>query len=304
MRAAWLILVASPLFGADLNRISSDSLRVNVTWLADDARGGRMTPSKGLEASADYLAERFREAGLKTSFQKGRGGRNVAGFLRGSDPVLRDQVVIVSAHYDHLGTKDGRVFHGANDDASGTASLIEIAKALAEGSPPRRSVLFLALFGEEEGLKGSKYYVAHPLFPIAKTVADVNLEQLGRTESSDGPEVSTFAFTGAGFSDLPGTMARAAAGEGVSVYKKDDGDDYFDRSDNASFADGGIVAHTVVVAFEFAEYHEPSDTADKIDYQNLAKVDRGLAAGIAAIANADDAPKWLINRPGKVRRGR
>jgi hypothetical protein len=222
--------------------------------------------------------------------------RNVAGMLRGSDPAVREEFVIVSAHYDHLGMRPpgpgNRVFHGANDNAGGAASLIEIAKALSAEPHPGRSVLFLALFGEEEGLLGSEFYVRHPLAPIARTVADINLEQLGRTDSSDGPEIARFAFTGPDYSDLPRIMGAAAAGVGDTVYRKDTADEYFDRSDNYSFAQAGIVAHTVVVAFEFPDYHAVSDQAAKLDYANLAKVDRGIAAGVAAVANAVEAPKW------------
>jgi hypothetical protein len=222
--------------------------------------------------------------------------RNVAGILRGGDPEVRDQVVILSAHYDHLGTRPpgpgNRIFHGANDNASGDASLIEIAKALAVEQRPRRSVLFLALFGEEEGLLGSAYYVRHPLVPLGHTVADINLEQLGRTDTSDGPEIARFALTGPSYSNLPQMMSAAAKIEGTTVFRKDTADDYFDRSDNYSFALAGVVAHTVVVAFEFADYHAVSDEAGKIDYGNLVKVDRGIAAGLTAVANAAEAPKW------------
>lgn len=232
--------------------------------------------------------------------------RNVAGILRGSDPPVRDQFVILSAHYDHLGMKPpgpgNRIFHGANDNASGDASLIEIAKALAVKPRPRRSVLFLALFGEEEGLLGSGYYVRHPLIPLSRTVAEINLEQLGRTDTSDGPEIARFAFTGPSYSNLPQMMAAAAKTEGDTVFRKETADDYFDRSDNYSFAMAGIVAHTIVVAFEFPDYHEVSDQAEKIDYANLAKVDRGIAAGIAAVANATETPKWSDSKAARMYR--
>jgi Zn-dependent M28 family amino/carboxypeptidase len=213
---------------------------------------------------------------------------------------VRDQFVIVSAHYDHLGMKPpgpgNRIFHGANDNASSDASLIEIAKALSAEPHPRRSLLFLALFGEEEGLLGSGYYVRHPLIPLSRTVADINLEQLGRTDTSDGPELARFSFTGPSYSNLPQMMAAAAKTQGDTVYRKETADDYFDRSDNYSFALAGVVAHTIVVAFEFPDYHAVSDEADKIDYANLAKVDRGITAGIAAVANAEEAPRWSNTR--------
>jgi hypothetical protein len=427
---------------ASYDRISPDSLRANITWLASDERQGRLSPSPGLDASADYLAAQFRAAGLAPGGTGGsffqaaafaqvtpnfegfrlnveaggrtvpvrrvlarstraldfheapvvvwphpdvagrvvyagrlslydaglealrakkpalillsgsgaqqssdepalmdadpdippvirvysraaeellRGGRarltfhlaaparhdvkmrNVAGVLRGSDTALRGEYVIVSAHYDHLGTRPpgpgDRIYNGANDDASGTASLIEIARALQADPKPKRSVLFLALFGEEEGLLGSEYYVRHPLVPINRTVANLNLEQLGRTDSSDGAEIGAFAFTGDGYSDLPRIVAAAAKTQGVSTYRREDSDDYFDLSDNYSFAAAGIVAHTLVVAFKFPDYHEVSDEASRIDYANLAKVDRGIAAGVLAVADAAERPKWS-NAPG------
>jgi hypothetical protein len=450
--AAACLAAVGVLYGAiALDRISADSLRANITWLAADEREGRMTPSAGLEASADYLAAQFGAAGLApggsggTFFQTAqfaqitqkpdsfrmtlatgsrrvnvtgvsvrsvtaidyrdeavfplRGGvssaiagrvvaggdayateaslyslrarkpslilltihgsrpkeeapilmeadpsippviriysraaaslltgreearltlhvaapvrhdvalRNVAGILRGSDPAVRDQFVILSAHYDHLGVRPpgqgNRIFHGANDNASGAASLIEIAKALAANPHPRRSVLFLAVFGEEEGLLGSGYYVRHPLIPIARTIADINLEQLGRTDSSDGPEIARFALTGPSYSNLPAIMSAAARTAGAVVYRKDTADDYFSRSDNYSFALAGIVAHTAVVAFEFPDYHVVSDEAEKLDYGNLVKVDRGIAAGVASVADGAAGPVWADTKAARVYR--
>ena len=113
--------------------------------------------------------------------------RNVVGVLRGSDPQLKDTYVIVTGHYDHLGVRpnahgDG-IFNGANDDASGTASVIAVAGALASlDEKPKRTIVFMAVFGEEVGGLGARWYTGHPIFPIAKTVADINLEQLGRTD--------------------------------------------------------------------------------------------------------------------------
>ena len=97
-------------------------------------------------------------------------------------------------------------------------------------------------------------------------------------------------------------MASAAKTAGAAVYRKETADDYFDRSDNYSFALAGVVAHTVVVAFEFPDYHAVSDEADKIDYANLAKVDRGIAAGVAAVANATETPKWSDTKATRVYR--
>jgi hypothetical protein len=219
--------------------------------------------------------------------------RNVAGILRGSDPALRDQYVLLTAHYDHLGRSPKGIFNGANDNGSGTVSVIEIARALAALDPhPKRSILFMTVFGEEEGLLGSYYYTHHPLVPLKNTVANVNLEQIGRTDEKTGREVAAFAFTGPSYSNLPEIMGEAAKAEGVSVYKRKDADDFFDRSDNFAFAQYGIVAHTIAVAFEYPDYHALGDKWEKVDYANMATVDRGIAAGILRLADEPDAPKW------------
>jgi hypothetical protein len=228
--------------------------------------------------------------------------RNVAGLLRGSDPVLKDTYVLVTAHYDHIGvrpncTTGDCIYNGANDDGSGTVSVIEIANALASMKErPRRSVLFMTVFGEEKGGYGSRYYARHPIFPLDKTVADVNLEQLGRTDASDGPQIATATFTGFDFSDLPKTFAAAGQFTGVKIYKTGPSDDYFSRSDNQMFANAGIPAHTMSVAYEFPDYHGVGDSWDKIDYANMAKVDRMLALGIVMLADGD-APRWNEANP-------
>lgn len=219
--------------------------------------------------------------------------RNVVGLLRGSDPTLREQYVLLTAHYDHLGKSPKGIFHGANDNGSGTVSVIEIARALAALNPhPRRSIIFMTVFGEEEGLLGSYYYAHHPLVPLRNTIANVNLEQMGRTDEKSGKQVGTFGITGPAFSDLPDIMTGAAKTEGIRVYRKKDADDYFDRSDNFSFAQFGVIAHTVVVAFEYPDYHAPGDTIEKIDFANMAAVDRGVAAGILQLADELETPHW------------
>ncbi len=223
--------------------------------------------------------------------------RNVGGILRGSDPAFASQAVVVTAHYDHLGERTSgpgdRVYDGANDNASGVVSVIEVANALASLNPhPRRSILFMTFFGEEEGLLGAYYYVRHPLFPLNDTVANINLEQMGRTDDLGGREVDAFAFTGPSYSDLPELVSSAAHSEGVNTWQKRSADEFFDRSDNYAFAVHGVIAHTIVVAFEYPDYHAVGDKWRKIDYANMAKVDRGVAAGIVAIADAPDRPQW------------
>ena len=228
---------------------------------------------------------------------------NVIGLLRGSDPALKDTYILVTAHYDHLGMKPNgagdRVYNGANDDGSGTVSVIELASALATSQPrPKRSIVFMTFFGEEEGDFGSRYYARHPVFPIDKTIANVNLEQVGRTDSTQGPKISEGFFTGYEYSNLPLVFRKAGVLTGLKVLSdKSTGGAFFDRSDNAALAAIGVPAHTFVVAFEFPDYHAVSDEWQKINYDNMAKVDRMLALGLIMLADSPQAPKWNQANP-------
>jgi hypothetical protein len=230
--------------------------------------------------------------------------RNVVGLLRGSDPALKESYVLLSAHYDHLGVGPQNaagdfIFNGANDDASGTASVITIASALASlESRPKRSLVFIAFYGEEFGMVGSTYYAAHPVVPIDKTVAAINLEQVGRTDDSEGPRVSAATVTGFDFSDIGTVLRRAGESVGVVVSKHPRfSDAYFSASDNLSLAKVGIPAHTISVAYEFPDYHGPDDEWEKLDYANMAKVDAMTALGLLSIANNATPPKWDENNP-------
>ena len=229
--------------------------------------------------------------------------RNVIGVLPGSDAALKDSYVLVTAHYDHLGVRGAgegdRIFNGANDDASGTASLIEIANALA-AMPlrPKRSVVFMAVFGEEVGLLGSRYYAQHPVFPLAKTIADLNLEQLGRTDDITGPRVGVLNVTGFDYSSVTPILVKAGEEIGIQVLKDEQASDpFFSRSDNQALADAGVPAHTLSVGYEFPDYHGVGDEWPKLDYENMAKVDRAIAVAIVRLADSLDAPRWTSENP-------
>jgi Peptidase family M28 len=228
---------------------------------------------------------------------------NVVGLLRGSDPVLKDSYVIVSAHYDHIGvrpTGEGdRINNGANDDGSGTVSVIELASTLASlKQKPKRSIVFIAWFGEEKGLQGSRYYGRHPVFPLEKTVAMVNLEHLGRTDDNEGPRLDSATLTGFDYTDLGPIFRGAGEKTGVKVYKDEKNSDrFFPRSDNQALADAGIPAHTLCVAFIFPDYHAVGDHWEKIDYSNLARVNRMIALSLLTIADNVEAPRWNEANP-------
>jgi hypothetical protein len=220
--------------------------------------------------------------------------RNVIGVLPGSDPSLKSTYVLVTAHHDHVGIRDGEIYNGANDDASGVVSVIEIARALAAGKErPRRSIVFMTLFGEELGMLGSKYYARHPVFPLKDTVANINLEQTGRTDDSEGKQLGSVAMTGFDYSTVSDMMKKSAERTGVRLWKHASFSDmFFSRADNQSLADVGVPAHTLSVAYAFPDYHGKDDTWEKIDYDNMARVTRMLAAGVADIANDSNRPAW------------
>lgn len=289
--------------------VSASELRRVVTFLADDKLGGRGTPSKGLDDAADFIAKEFEKAGLQPKGDDGffqttdfRGGkvRNVVGLLKGSDPKLANEFVMVTAHYDHLGTSatgEDRIYNGANDDASGTAGVVALAHALSKAKP-KRSVLFATFWGEEKGLLGSHYYGEHPVVPLANTVADMNLEQIGRTDDDERPRVNAVSVTGYDFSET--VAALEAAGKvlhtGVEHHPRYS-DPFFMRSDNAALAAAGVPAHTLCVAFEYPDYHGVADTADKLDYDNMTKVVRLAGLGILTLADAPQTPTWNKANP-------
>ncbi len=225
--------------------------------------------------------------------------RNVIGLLHGSDPALKNTYVFVSAHYDHLGIKDGKIYNGANDDASGTASVIELARAFSRAKiRPKRSIVFITFFGEEKGLVGSRYYGANPIFPIENTVAGINLEQIGRTDDSEGAQVNAAGVTGLDFSEVGTIIQNAGKLTGINIWKHPiNSDKYFAFSDNQALADQGVPAHTVSVAYDFPDYHQTADDSDKIDYENMTKINRTIVLAIEMIANNAQPPKWNSNNP-------
>ena len=294
-----------------VGHITANSLRGNVSFLASDLLEGRDTPSRGLDIAGEYIASQFRRLGLEPAGDDGYfqsvvvrpedpdspKSRNVAAILRGSDPQVKDTYVMLSAHYDHLGladTGEDRIFNGANDDASGTASVLEVANALAALHPrPKRSVLFILFCGEEEGLRGSRYYVEHPLVPLSKTVADLNLELLGRTDAPEGRHLLSANVTGFNFSNMTPILVDAGKRIGVMVSKDAQASDkYFELSDNEPLAKAGIPAHSLSVTYEFPDYHAVGDEWQKIDYDNMAKVDQAVGIATLRLAQALTAPHW------------
>lgn len=229
---------------------------------------------------------------------------NVLGYLEGTDK--KDEVLVVSAHYDHLGIKNGVVYNGADDDGSGTVSVLAMARAFAQakkdGHGPRRSILFLANTGEEAGLLGSKYYTNHPIFPLENTVTDLNIDMVGRVDSlHQGKGDYVYVVGDDKLSAELHTLSEATNQQYSPIaldYKYNDPNDpertYY-RSDHYSFA-----KHNIPVIFytsgEHADYHQPTDDVEKIDFPAMVRRDQLIFHTAWALANraarvALDAPK-------------
>lgn len=221
---------------------------------------------------------------------------NVAGLMPGSDPLKRTAYIILSAHYDHLGIQSSgehRVYPGANDNASGTTSILSVAGALASiGFHPQRSILFIAFMGEEVNQLGSRYYVRHPLVPLEDTVAAVNLEQVGRPDISTKENGTPAFITGFGFSSLPSAAAEIGSRFGVAVLNNAAADPFFSRSDNFAFAEAGVPAHTIAASLNYPDYHRVSDSWDKLNYPAMRQIGAFVAGVVWELACNTAAPHW------------
>ncbi|HEU4951912.1 MAG TPA: M20/M25/M40 family metallo-hydrolase [Holophagaceae bacterium] len=212
---------------------------------------------------------------------------NVAGLLPGSDPQLKDEIVVLSAHEDHLGLQDGQLHPGADDNASGTAVLLEVARLLKDARP-RRSILFLSVSGEELGLFGSRAFTAAPPVPLRSIVADLNTDMVGRNG------VRTIAVTPAKIQGATGTLTRDARelAKELGLRLTDEADTYWRRSDHYTFAKAGIPSIFFFGGME-PDYHQTTDTADKIEPEKLANVARLLRELALKVADAPGRPAAL-----------
>jgi Zn-dependent M28 family amino/carboxypeptidase len=211
-----------------------------------------------------------------------RRAENVVGYLEGSDPVLKRNAVVFSAHFDHLGVgPNGAIYHGADDDGSGTAMIMELAQAFAKNPvKPRCSLLFLAVSGEEKGLLGSLYYTSHPFVPLTQTIADFNTDMIGRMDTvheKSNDKVYTYLIGSDKISTELDSILQVANRESNNIqfdyaYNNDqDPNQFYRRSDHYNFAKNGVP-----IAFFFtgvhADYHRPTDTIDKILFDRMVKI--------------------------------
>lgn len=307
-----------------MNTISPDELKTHLYIVASDENEGRDTGSEGQKNAGKYLISQYEKNNISYPkegngwYQKvpsefmARGfapklpdSENIWAFIEGTDK--KDEIIVVSAHYDHVGMKNGEVYNGADDDGSGTVALLEIAQAFKQaekdGFKPKRSILFLHVTGEEHGLHGSRYYSQNPLFPLDKTVADINIDMIGRRDTLHSNTNNYVYVIG---SDRLSSELHTINEEMNNKYTKmeldykyndrNDPERIYYRSDHYNFAKHGIPAIFFFNGIH-ADYHRPTDTPDKIEYDALAK--RAQLAFLVAWELANRPEKIKVDRDGK-----
>ncbi len=224
-------------------------------------------------------------------------GENVLGYLEGSDPELRQEVLVVSAHYDHIGKRGDAIFNGADDNGSGTSTVLEIAEAFMQarqaGLGPRRSVLFLWVSGEEKGLLGSEYYASHPVFPLEQTIADINVDMVGRVDEKHAANPNYIYVIGSDRLSSELHAINEAVNKDFTQLELDytynlesDPNRYYYRSDHYNFAKNGIPS---IFFFNgsHADYHRDTDTIEKINFEKMARIGQLVFYNAWQLANQD-----------------
>ncbi len=307
-----------------VNTITAADLKKHLYVVASDAMEGRETGSAGQKKAGNYLVNHYKTNTV--SFPKGAtdyyqripasflnairndnlpDSENIWAYIEGSEKP--EEVIVISAHYDHIGIKNGKVYNGADDDGSGTVALLEIAQAFQtakkEGNGPKRSILFLHVTGEEHGLLGSSYYTQNPLFPLANTIADINIDMIGRHDEFHNVSSNYVYLIGSDYlsTDLY-NICEAANKNYVKLfldYKYNDRTDpnrFYYRSDHYNFAKYGIPSVFLFTGVH-ADYHMATDDVDKIEFDALTKRTQ-LAFVIAwELANRENRP--VVNKSGK-----
>ena len=217
--------------------------------------------------------------------------RNVIGLLQGTDPELSKEAILFSAHLDHLGTKpmagDG-IYNGADDDGSGVTAVLMLADAFAKMPKPKRSLLFMTFWGEESGLLGSKQFVETPAWPLDKIRANVNIEMIGRPEPGARNKIW---MTGWQESDLGVIMNKASLPFGIEIFNHPKYSAMLYRSsDNWSFAQKGVIAHSFSAGSLHSDYHQPDDEWERLEIPHMTRVIQGLFIASVPLAYGESTP--------------
>jgi Zn-dependent M28 family amino/carboxypeptidase len=307
-----------------INSITAESLTTNLKVVASDEMQGRDTGSEGQKKAGRYLVSQYKNN--KIPFPKGAteyyqhvpaaylklksgetlpDSENIWAYIEGSEKP--DEIVVVSAHYDHVGVIKGEIYNGADDDGSGTVALVEIAKAFEkakkEGHGPKRSILILHMTGEEHGLLGSSYYSQNPLFPIKNTVADINIDMIGRR---DEPHSSTNNYIYIIGADRLSTDLDHIVSEQNKKFTnmaldytfndRNDPNHFYERSDHYNFGKNGIPS-VFFFSGVHADYHKATDKVEKIEFDALTRRAKLAFATAWEIANRPE--RIVVDKNGK-----
>ncbi|GHA37610.1 peptidase M28 [Salinimicrobium marinum] len=302
------------------NTITANELKDHLYTFASDEFQGRETGEPGQKMAAEYLKKEYQQLGIpsplggddyyqevpSSAFRRGniKDTENVLAYIEGS--TMPEEILVISSHYDHEGIDDeGNIYNGADDDGSGTVAILEIAEAFVQakkdGYTPKRSILFLNVTGEEKGLVGSRYYTENPVFPLENTVTNLNIDMIGRI-GTDMENSGDYVYLIG--SDKLSTELHELSEEVNNKYlnlnldytfnDENDPNRFYYRSDHYNFA-----KHDIPIIFYFngvhEDYHKPTDTPDKIEYDLLEKRTKLVFLTAWEVANRDERP--FVDKP-------
>ena len=296
--------------------VTSEDLTEWVTYLASDEMKGRKNGSTEMETAAKWLASKFREFGILEfveypgylqDYSYSRGGvsigeKNVIGYMEGSDPELKDEYIIITAHFDHIGigmAVDGdSIYNGADDNAAGTSTVLGIAKYLKlSGKLPGRTLIFAAVSGEEMGLHGSRYIANNPPVPLEDLYVNINFEMTGHSEDLGK---GRYAVTGSSFTNLDELVKEFEVNSPVAIADSVLSDRFFYMSDNISFSrikreediTYGIPSGTFGTSTTPTHIHTPSDEVELFDFENMATLVNHFSEMILWLSRCKEPVVW------------
>jgi Zn-dependent M28 family amino/carboxypeptidase len=293
-----LLLLSSTLLCAQTHPNIARHVHGEMSFLASDALRGRGSATHDELVAATYVASQFESFGLESAqvqnvlLPTGATTYNAVAILHGSDPQLAQQTILLSSHLDHLGTRTTSagevIYHGADDDASGTTAVLELARALGALRPrPRRTIVFVCFGSEETGGQGDSFFLQHPTVPLSSIIANLEFEMIGQPDRAVLP--TQLWLTGWERTDLGPTLAKHGA---PLVGDPHPAEHFFRRSDNFALARQGIVAQTVSSYGMGAHYHQPTDDLAHIDFEHLSKAIEWMIPPIEWLANTTWKPGW------------
>jgi len=291
--------------------VAANQIHGAMEFLASDALQGRGSGTHDELVAATFLASQLRQIGIEPAGDNGgyiqnvsgefnfyREGkkqwntRNVIGILRGTGAKLKDEVVLLTAHLDHVGMREAvngdNIYNGADDDASGCVAVLQLARALAQKPAPKRTVLFVFFGSEETGGQGNQYFLEHPPVPLKNIIANLEFEMIGRPDAAVKP--GELWLTGFERTNLGPELAKHGAHLVADPHPKQQ---FFMRSDNYALAKQGIVAQTVSSFGLHADYHRPSDDVAHLDFSHMEQAIHSMLGPVEWLANSNFKPEWV-----------